>query len=245
VHLAVLALWRWVSDAIEFRRLRRRLPSAHRAWSQATGKLRPETDAEYLARLRTLARERERWGDQKGAAMTASAAPQLASADACSMVASPIAASENEPKRPAQPPDHEHLADALSALEEAMAALRARAETAEKCAEAAAADRQVAQARADHAAAGQEEANHRADALKVLLDATQCELAALRSLVDAIPHDAEKLQDASGAWKRGRPRSVAGDGEAIGHTDSFGSARVGSVVRAGAATAATLGRRTG
>ena len=72
MHLAVLGLRRWVSDAIEFRRLRRRLPSAHRAWSQATGKLRPETDAEYLAQLRTLARERERWDDPKGAAMTAS-----------------------------------------------------------------------------------------------------------------------------------------------------------------------------
>ena len=49
----------WLSDAIEFRRLRRRLPCAHRAWSRASGKLRPESDAEYLARLRNLARERE------------------------------------------------------------------------------------------------------------------------------------------------------------------------------------------
>ena len=49
----------WLSDAIEFRRLRRRLPNAHRAWSRASGELRPESDAEYLARLRSLARERE------------------------------------------------------------------------------------------------------------------------------------------------------------------------------------------
>ena len=49
----------WLSDAIEFRRLRRRLPNAHRAWSRASGKLRPESDAEYLERLRSLARERE------------------------------------------------------------------------------------------------------------------------------------------------------------------------------------------
>jgi hypothetical protein len=49
----------WLSDAIEFRRLRRRLPYAHRAWSRASGKLRPESDAEYLVRLRSLARERE------------------------------------------------------------------------------------------------------------------------------------------------------------------------------------------
>ena len=51
---------RWLFDALEFRRLRRRLPNAHRAWSRASGKLRPESDAEYLVRLRALARERER-----------------------------------------------------------------------------------------------------------------------------------------------------------------------------------------
>jgi hypothetical protein len=51
---------RWLFDAVEFRRLRRRLPSAHRAWSRASGQLRPESDAEYLVRLRALARERER-----------------------------------------------------------------------------------------------------------------------------------------------------------------------------------------
>ena len=52
--------WRWLSDAIELRRLRRRLPNAHRAWSRVSGRLRPESDAEYLKRLRDLARERER-----------------------------------------------------------------------------------------------------------------------------------------------------------------------------------------
>jgi hypothetical protein len=35
------------------------LPNAHRAWSRASGKLRPESDAEYLVRLRILVRERE------------------------------------------------------------------------------------------------------------------------------------------------------------------------------------------
>ena len=50
---------RWLSDAVEFRRLRRRLPNAHRAWSRASGKLRPESDAEYLERLRCLTWERE------------------------------------------------------------------------------------------------------------------------------------------------------------------------------------------
>ena len=48
----------WLSDAVELRRLRRSLPNAHRAWSRASGKLQPESDAEYLARLRSLARER-------------------------------------------------------------------------------------------------------------------------------------------------------------------------------------------
>jgi hypothetical protein len=56
--------WRWLADAVEFRRLRRRLPNAHRAWSRASGKLRPESDAEYLVRLRDLARDREQLRDQ-------------------------------------------------------------------------------------------------------------------------------------------------------------------------------------
>jgi len=50
---------RWLFAALEFRRLRRRLPSAHRAWSRASGQLRPESDTEYLVRLRALAHERE------------------------------------------------------------------------------------------------------------------------------------------------------------------------------------------
>jgi hypothetical protein len=54
----------WLSDVIEFRRLRRRLPNAHRAWSRASGKLRPESDAEYLERLRCLTWEREQLRDR-------------------------------------------------------------------------------------------------------------------------------------------------------------------------------------
>jgi hypothetical protein len=57
VHLS--SPLRWLFDALELRRLRRRLPNAHRAWSRASGQLRPESDAEYLVRLRALARERE------------------------------------------------------------------------------------------------------------------------------------------------------------------------------------------
>jgi hypothetical protein len=59
MHLGVLSPWRSISDAIELRHLRRRLPNAHRAWSVASGKLRPESDTEYLMRLRILVRERE------------------------------------------------------------------------------------------------------------------------------------------------------------------------------------------
>jgi hypothetical protein len=61
----VLSPWRLISDAIEFRHLRRRLPNAHRAWSFASGKQRPETNAEYLVRLRALVRERKQLHDQK------------------------------------------------------------------------------------------------------------------------------------------------------------------------------------
>ena len=55
---------RWLSDAVEFRRLRRRLPNAHRAWSRVSGKQQPESDADYLVRLRSLAREREQLPDR-------------------------------------------------------------------------------------------------------------------------------------------------------------------------------------
>lgn len=63
MHLGRLSPWRWLSDTVEFRRLRRRLPNAHRAFSIASGKQRPETDAEYLVRLRGLVREREHLRD--------------------------------------------------------------------------------------------------------------------------------------------------------------------------------------
>jgi hypothetical protein len=66
MHRGVLSPWRLISDAIELRHLRRRLPHAHRAWSLASGKQRPETNAEYLVRLRALAREREQLRDRKG-----------------------------------------------------------------------------------------------------------------------------------------------------------------------------------
>jgi hypothetical protein len=58
VRIKAISPWRWVSDAIEFRRLRRRLPNVHRGWSRASGKHQPETKAEYLERLRAIARER-------------------------------------------------------------------------------------------------------------------------------------------------------------------------------------------
>ena len=51
--------FRWLFNALELRRLRRRLPNAHRAWSRASGAHRPESDAEYLVRLRALVHERE------------------------------------------------------------------------------------------------------------------------------------------------------------------------------------------
>ena len=149
MHLVALSLWQRLSGTIELRRLRRRLPSAHRAWSVTSGKQRPETDTEYLARLRALARERAERCDKKVA----------------------IAPSDNGPKEPAQTPDHEQPARALASLEGEMVALRARAEMAEKRADAAEADRKAAQARADHAAAERDEAMHRADALQVLLAA--------------------------------------------------------------------------
>jgi hypothetical protein len=93
-----------------------------------------------------------------------------------------------------------------------MMALRARAEMAEKRADAAEADREAAQARADHAAAERDEAMHRADALQVLLDATQVEPVALRGLDDVASHDAHEVREAMESLRRkkGRPRRVAG-----------------------------------
>ena len=59
MRVTVISPWRWVSDALELRRLRRQFPKLHRAWSRSSGELRPETDAEYLERLRNLANERK------------------------------------------------------------------------------------------------------------------------------------------------------------------------------------------
>jgi hypothetical protein len=219
MHLVAASLWKWLSGTIELRRLRRRLPSAHRAWSVTSGKQRPETDAEYLARLRALARERAQRRDKKVS----------------------IAPSDNDLKEQAQ------LARALAALEGAMVALRARAEMAEKRADAAEADLEAAQARADHAVAERDEAKHRADALKVLLDATQGELVALLGLVHGAPHDAHEVREATEALprKRGHPRGIAG-GEAERLTVNGNAGPIDltkASVQAGAAAAATLGRR--
>ena len=52
--------FRQVRDGAEFRRLRRRLRHVHRLWVSVPGGIRPETDSEYLERLRRL--ERERFG---------------------------------------------------------------------------------------------------------------------------------------------------------------------------------------
>ena len=57
------ALW----DARDFRRLRRLLPTTPRMWvPQAYGRIRPESDAEYLSRLRQLALERFPPGQRNG-----------------------------------------------------------------------------------------------------------------------------------------------------------------------------------
>jgi len=45
-------------DAATLRQLRRAMPGAHRLWVVAESSIRPENDAEYLARLRGLARDR-------------------------------------------------------------------------------------------------------------------------------------------------------------------------------------------
>ncbi len=50
--------WRRFADAMAFRRLRRRLPGVHRAWTRTGSTVRPETDAEYLERLRAVAGQR-------------------------------------------------------------------------------------------------------------------------------------------------------------------------------------------
>ena len=45
-------------DAWELRRLMRRMPTTPRLWAPTESGIRPETDADYLARLRERARER-------------------------------------------------------------------------------------------------------------------------------------------------------------------------------------------
>ena len=51
--------FRAILDALELRRLRRRMPTTPRMWVREPHRLiRPENDAEYLARLRQLAAER-------------------------------------------------------------------------------------------------------------------------------------------------------------------------------------------
>ena len=46
-------------DAIEFRRLRHKIPNAHRRLITTSNPARQETDMEYLERLRQIYRERE------------------------------------------------------------------------------------------------------------------------------------------------------------------------------------------
>jgi hypothetical protein len=62
----VLYPWRSLAHSVELRRLRQRLPSVHRSWSRASGQLLPETDVEYLARLRAIAGERFGQSDRRG-----------------------------------------------------------------------------------------------------------------------------------------------------------------------------------
>jgi hypothetical protein len=57
---APFRLIRWIQDALELRRLRRLMRSAHRGLISEHGRTRPETDAEYLDRLRQM--EDERFG---------------------------------------------------------------------------------------------------------------------------------------------------------------------------------------
>ena len=52
--------FRRLRDAGEFRRLRRRMRGAHRLWVAVDHRTRPENNAEYLVRLRGLARDRAR-----------------------------------------------------------------------------------------------------------------------------------------------------------------------------------------
>ncbi len=51
--------FRRISDALELRRLRRKLPNAHRGLVNSPDGSIPETDAQYLDRLRQIEHERE------------------------------------------------------------------------------------------------------------------------------------------------------------------------------------------
>ena len=62
---AWLSIWpiRRVCEAVELRRLRKRLQNPHRWMVRSTEGMRPETDAEYIARLRRLAHD---WPSPQG-----------------------------------------------------------------------------------------------------------------------------------------------------------------------------------
>ena len=97
-------------------------------------------------------------------------------------------------------------------LETAIAALRAQVDAAEKRAAAAEADRQAAQLRAEHAEADRNQTNRRARVLKAQLDATQLEVAGLRTLMElqhATTQDADDAEAAQKGWgRRARRRAT-------------------------------------
>jgi len=112
-----------------------------------------------------------------------------------------VTQSDHEPAKPTEVSGQQHLAGALVTLEAAVAALRVRAEVAEKRADAAEGDRQAAQTRVDDIAVERDQANHRANQFKMLLDAARLELAGLRTLIDVAPHAAIQAE----ADRQGRP----------------------------------------
>jgi hypothetical protein len=96
-------------------------------------------------------------------------------------------------------------ADALLALETAISVLRARVEEAEKRADTAEAKLQTVRSRAERAETERDAANRRAGALKAQLDATQLELAGLRTLTE-LQYPTQDSDDTGVARKdRGRP----------------------------------------
>lgn len=52
-------IWVLLFPKFELRRLRRKLPSAHRGWVPGPKTIRPETDCEYRGRLKRIAWERD------------------------------------------------------------------------------------------------------------------------------------------------------------------------------------------